>query len=501
MFSWDKPTDRSKRFSGNRYSKQGIEYSIAQERQRERDVADMNRYVQQSTLSNQEAEQMKRAEGARRRNMSLKRAGEAQLEKKYEEMQSKQKVGEARNKDIALARELAEIKRQEEKREREIQAICRQDPSLRELNEKIKAAYINRDREAQIQQQRDHAQRIKEEAIQLEREMEQQRRKGLLSMEEREEKRRLAAQRQRDEIQHQLKERQAAEQLQAILNYQKEKQEVDRLVQSVYEQQRKEQEETERQAELMKSNMLQGIEIQKRRRREQEEREAEEERRIAEYKERVAHRNDAKEAEKAAMEAAKDRIRQKIEDEIVARQQKEERMREALNLLGEQEAERRREAEIRKKKEKEFAMRQEMMNANEQQMRHKVVLKEEEREFEDDILRRMQAKFEADEAAARRKEEERRAALQNYKQGVNMQMRERSEMYQQAQVAEAEQQRAAIADAEYKARIIEEARKRILQAHAAQLQGYLPKGVLQKESDLEFLQSPHGSPGPRGATR
>jgi hypothetical protein len=282
MFSWDRPVDKTKRFSGNRFSKQGIEYTIGQERQRERDVEDLNRYVGQSTLSNQEAEQMKRAEGARRRTVSLKRAGEAQLEQKYEALEAKESQNASRAKDVALARQLAELAREEEKREREIQAICAQDASLRELNEKIKAAYINRDREMQIQQSKQQSLRIKEEQAALEVQMEQQRRKGNLVLEEREEKRRIMAQRQRDEIQHQLRERQAAEQLQAILQYQKEKEQVDELIQSVYRQQQKEQEETERQSALMKANMEVGLEIQNRRKEEQRQRELEEERRIAE---------------------------------------------------------------------------------------------------------------------------------------------------------------------------------------------------------------------------
>ena len=36
----------------------------------------------------------------------------------------------------------------------------------------------------------------------------------------------------------------------------------------------------------------------------------------------------------------------------------------------------------------------------------------------------------------------------------------------------------------YKAQIVEEARRRMLEQHASQLQGFLPKGVLQSEDDL-----------------
>lgn len=496
MFSWDKPAS-TKRFTGNRYSKQGVEYNIAREREREREVATMNQYVRQSTVSNQEAEQMKRAENARRRQSSLKLAGERQLEQQHRVIEAKEKRNDDRKKDLALARQLAAINKEQEKREREIQQICSQDPSLRELNEKIKAAYINRDRERQIQQQKDNEARIKAEQAQLEKDMEVQRRKGLEELEMRDARRRKFAEDQRVQINQQLKEQRANAQLQSILNYQKEKEQVEELIQSVYRQQREDAEEMEKQSQIMKQNMLEGLEIQRRRREQAKREEEEQERRIAAYKERVAHRNDAHNAEKAAKEAVQERIRQQIEEEMEARMAKEERMRDALHLLGKEEEEQRREAVAKAKREKADRMRREMMLANEEQMHYKVVVKEEERAVEDDILRRMQAKFEADEEAARRKEHRRRQAYSKYKKDVSAQMKERSDMYHAALRADAESNKAAKAQEEYKAQIIEEARKKILRAHAAQLQGYLPKGVLQKESDLEFL-SPSSQ---RGHTR
>ena len=40
---------------------------------------------------------------------------------------------------------------------------------------------------------------------------------------------------------------------------------------------------------------------------------------------------------------------------------------------------------------------------------------------------------------------------------------------------------------DYKARVVEEARRRMLQQHATQLQGFLPKGVLRTEEDLRCV--------------
>lgn len=492
MFSWDKPAAQ-KRFTGNRFSKQGVEHNIAREREREATVQAMDRYVRQSTLSNQEASQMRRAEGARRRNLSLKRAGEQQLEKQYEAQMAKTQRNKNRQKDLALARQLAEVKRLDDKREREIQAICAQDPSLRALNEKIKTAYTSRERKIQIEQQQQQAERIKEQDNILEQQMEIQRQKRINELAKRDEERKKFAEKQRTQIRQQLKERAAHEQLQSIIKYQQEKAQVEKLIQEVHATQQAELKEMERQAGLMKHNMLEGLRIQEQRREAQKRQEEEEDAKINSYKERVAHRNDAADAAKAAKEAAQARIREKIEEEMEQQMAREERMREALLLLGEEEANKRMDEAQRAKREKERLLRQEMMQANEQQKQYKVIVNEEEQAFENDILRRMQAKFDADDAAAKAKADARRKAALEYKDQVANQMAQRDHMYRAALDAEAKHQKTIRDEQEYKAQVVEEARKRILAAHAANLKGYLPKGVLQKESDLEFLNPQHSN--------
>lgn len=49
-----------------------------------------------------------------------------------------------------LAREMARLKMTDEKRQREIEMICAQSDELKELQAKIKNAYLNRERAAQI---------------------------------------------------------------------------------------------------------------------------------------------------------------------------------------------------------------------------------------------------------------------------------------------------------------------------------------------------------------
>lgn len=52
-----------------------------------------------------------------------------------------------------LARELARTKQSEEKRKREIEIICSQSDELKELQQRVKAAYQNKERAAQMAEQ------------------------------------------------------------------------------------------------------------------------------------------------------------------------------------------------------------------------------------------------------------------------------------------------------------------------------------------------------------
>lgn len=49
-----------------------------------------------------------------------------------------------------LAREMARMKMENEKKQREIEKICAESPELRELQNKIKSAYLNKERATQV---------------------------------------------------------------------------------------------------------------------------------------------------------------------------------------------------------------------------------------------------------------------------------------------------------------------------------------------------------------
>lgn len=70
-----------------------------------------------------------------------------------------------------LAREMARMKITDEKKKREIEKICAESDELKELQSKIKAAYLNKERSAQITEGQFRSQAELERDSQIEMEM------------------------------------------------------------------------------------------------------------------------------------------------------------------------------------------------------------------------------------------------------------------------------------------------------------------------------------------
>lgn len=132
-------------------------------------------------------------------------------------------------------------------------------------------------------------------------------------------------------------------------------------------------------------------------------------------------------------------------------------------------------------------MKLEMKLANEQQKKLKEMVRFKQYEEEKFLADQMQEKFQEDrrldEAAKQRRQEER----EQYKADIRAQKDQRQAMYRQEKEAQVRQRQEEQEDEDFKQRVIEAARLRLLKEHAQALGGFLPKGVLQKTEDLEML--------------
>ncbi len=101
----------------------------------------------------------------------------------------------------------------------------------------------------------------------------------------------------------------------------------------------------------------------------------------------------------------------------------------------------------------------------------------------------MRQKFAEDEAREREEESNRKNMKQHHMSLIERQRSDRKSMYDQERAAEA----AAIDEAnqreDYRKRVIQEARKRLLEEHAAKLVGYMPTRVFESKEELEHFNS------------
>ena len=165
---------------------------------------------------------------------------------------------------------------------------------------------------------------------------------------------------------------------------------------------------------------------------------------------------------KAAKRAEEERIFRQIEAGVKEKLAAENRLLQMRELLWEEEAERRRIEQDEARKAKVLNMRNEMIEANEYQKKLKKEMKAKERQFELELIKKMQVKFDEDTAQAKAKEDARLQQRKEYISAIEQQNAQKREMYF-AEVDREAKHSAMIKEREqFRERVVAEARKRIL---------------------------------------
>lgn len=136
-----------------------------------------------------------------------------------------------------------------------------------------------------------------------------------------------------------------------------------------------------------------------------------------------------------------------------------------------------------------------MMDANAAQTQLKEWRAQKEREEEEEQRRMLKVKYDEDERMEREAARRRAQAKVEYMNSVESQKQEMNRLFEIQRQEELEFARREKAKEDYRARVVEEARRKLLMEHAAALQGYLPKGVLQTKDDLELVRAAGGGGG------
>ena len=391
--------------------------------------------------------------------------------------------------DELLAQELAQRKNEEESRRREIQQICERDEGLRELQRKLKTAYVNKERVLQLETKAANASSRKEEEVKIDAMLERERVAALRAQREKEQRRRDIRKHQAQINNEQIDIKNAIEREDAYNEFVRDKRAVESLMQEIAEEIQREELARVEKKERFKREMNGAMEMRRRdlERRKQEEKEHDIA--CAEY-ERTQDLRKAKaeaKAKAAAERAAK--IFNKLKEDAEKQYAEEERVRSAIALLRKEEADRRRDEKARLKKEKEEKSLREMMAANEAQKRHKVELRAKAMEEEQRLVKIMLDKFERDTQKEKMEQLERRQAKLKFKMNILDQLEEKRKKYEEMRQREEDMIASEEKERTYKSQVVEEARRRLLMEHAAALKGFLPKGVIQKLEDMDVFET------------
>ena len=359
------------------------EQKLAQGRQHEEAVADLAGHLATDKMLRENYRSDDRV--IKRRILNESRAAQKDM---YATQQleaaaaSQQREAVLREQDERLAAELARRKTQAVREQKNVQRICEQSEELRELEEKLKAAYMNKERESQIKESASLiAKQAEAEAI-MAKDMEADRQRGLQAEAYRDYLRVQDGKSMRKALDAQMEEKEAmkAEAYQAFL---KEKDMVDKVVDAILAE-----DMAEKVARHKKESEIKGYiesfireqeEYKQKRRLENEAENAE----IRAYAEQVMAREQSLRLAREKDQNAKDAILERM-TATMAKQQKEKDEMEALrNELVIQETEERILQKEKEKMERAVQQRMDIALANEYQRQLKAIKREEEKAEEE----------------------------------------------------------------------------------------------------------------------
>jgi hypothetical protein len=401
---------------------------------------------------------------------------EAEKEKRMRERLSSQQSAI----NTQLEKEAAEVERQR----LEIQRICEESPELKELEKALKVAYLNKDRAIQLEEKILIAEKEKERILAMEEEMETQRQISIKSDQNKMDQQKYKFLEQRRILQDQINERknQFKESQKQV---ERDREMVDNIVQQI---DREDEADYRKKKEMQAATakMIRDFEVQRQQERAMalQEEKAEEER-IRLYNEYLDTRKEGQIALKQAKKDEEDRLLKQIIEETEKKRKEEEEYNNLRDLLWEEELEKKRRDEIEMKKSKLRDNQKQMLHMNQSMLQTKEKMRLMELQEEMKLIETMNAKFQEDQKRDQMEEKARRIARENHKLILQKQLNDKK-MFSEQEKREndlliQEYQR----KEEYRQKIVQEARKRLLEEHANQLKGFIPTGTFRSMEEYQ----------------
>ncbi|XP_077444676.1 meiosis-specific nuclear structural protein 1 [Stigmatopora argus] len=418
---------------------------------------------------------------------------QVQEEQKEREMENAilqaEKEKMMKNKEVVqeekLARELARINHERQREGKMRQYVRENSIELRELESKLKLAYVSKEQVAQMAEHEAIKCEIMRQEAELHNRMKSRYDEATME-EERVEQRKQEEQLQYiRQLNQQLIEREHKRQV-AYDDFLKEKLMVDDIVRKIYEE-----DQTERQKKLERVRATQKhIADFKTQRAEwqrlENERMEEENRRLREF---VGRQKNMKADWMAKSRAREDAI-QGLRDTLAEKMAEENRLRDDMERIQQALCHEEQEEAFRKKdiEEMEKNIRQRLMlqKTCEEQMAMKEVRRQAEKTEEANFRKQTMEKFAEDDRLEQMNVQKRRLKIMEHKRQAEKQIDDRRLQNQADKDMRAKEEALEQERQDVCRQIIEEERLKLLQRHASQLLGHLPKGLL-REDDLKHF--------------
>lgn len=469
----------------NRVTSETVERNIRQQRlldEQRRDLAAFgkeNANLMSVASSQAKIEQQRRITQqiqSRNERIAEENMKKSAYDKTYRELTSFQ--------NQALATELEKETAADERKRREIQKICEDAPELRDLERQLKIAYLNKERSVQYEEKVMLAMREQERIQAIEDEMEAERIRMIQTENNRDQAKRAQYENQRKVLLQQIEERKQRL-AEARRQIEHEREMVDDIVRKInLEDEADYRNRKDKQAAT--AEMVRRFEDERKRQLEaQRAAEKAEEDRILAYQRAMDARNEGIEAKKQAKRDEEDRILRQIVEETERKRKEEEEFNNLRDMLWEEELEAKRTQDALERKMKQVRMKEEMLQVNSEMMKFKELQRLREAENEAKLVNMMRRKFAEDEAKERADEENRRMSKMHYMTMIEKQKDERKYLFDQERAEEMRLQQEALDREEYRKRVIQEARNRLLQEHAERLRGFLPNKIFESREEFE----------------
>uniref|UniRef100_A0A2C9JVV5 Meiosis-specific nuclear structural protein 1 n=1 Tax=Biomphalaria glabrata TaxID=6526 RepID=A0A2C9JVV5_BIOGL len=464
-----------------------FQQQLEKNRQREVDLQSMEmekkmaQYIEENIRREEKVKQKRfmRQQEIMNKEMEM---NDAILKAERDRLLKQQQIDQEEN----LARELERVKFEQLRDEKMRQQIRETSLELRELEAKLRAAYTNKERAAQIAERESMKYDEMKRESEIARHMKEQNERAEEAEHQREMERYKEMARYQQELERQLEEQEAQKQ-QAYEEFLKEKLMIDEIVRKIYEE---DQRELERQ--LQKRQVTQQyIEEFKRAREEwklQEKKKMEEEnQRILHFARQMQEREEYLKTQKKEKDSAMSKVQDALAQEIARKEAERAEMEKIrLELVLEETEERERQREMAEM-ERQIRQKIDLQSTHAQQLHYKALRQEAEKAEEEEFRKQMLAKFAEDDRLEQMNAQRRRMKQLEHQRAVEKLLEDRRVQFAREREAEVEARLEEAKLEQFRKRVIEEERQKLLKEHAIKLLGYLPRGVIRDEKDLDIL--------------